>query len=671
MHGDWTAVRLDRLDDRAMPSDGSLRLLRDVQYDQHEGMWSVCNGALTVTPGFLASHGAISAMHWFQPRANQRFLLVERRLTDQTAALSWVDLRNLGAPIDLIDTLRRVQSGHIGARFHDLGRFCIITSPYYAPLRWDGHSLRSLGFTSLCPPPIVLGGDQGFGRADAAGADIADVFTRRHETRQRGVGEYPSSTDAPWAYAYRLTYIDDMGQESPPSALAFASGTNTADITGKRMVRISVPALPASARAVRIWRSLNLYGAFEPIESVSTYLLAEFSVGYGFVWLDHTPDGELGNLLDENRLGTIPQGARTYALWAGRMWAGGMSEDGSRLRSSWPGYVGQWPANLWWTIGSAATGPIVALHPTPRGLLVGKSGGLYLVKQTSAEDFQVHTIVEGLGVVAPGSIVTVPDMGIFFLSEQGPMMLVGSLDDDRITEVVPLDKGAKRMWESYLPDQAAIAVYDPLRREIWVATNAGGDSKREQGLVYHCEPRTWSERTGWRVGAFEFYKGSLWVASAEDGINDDFAGVFVVTAASRVVPGGASITGRLDTIALEGVDLWAPSAVEVVGLSMGQVAIDIAMREGRSQPFRRVSDGTRYQQQVDFDVPVWGTAKWDDNSGSTYWADYDPSKMRVSVHSNNAYSRSFRLSGAVFGLYALMLDVRPETLVARPVERKP
>lgn len=662
LHGAWQTVPLERSDDRAYPAS-AVRSLRNVQWDQAQGLWTPCWGADKVGSSFGSAEGPVIALHWFQPRPSIRWLIVERATSDQKSTLSWVDFRNNGAPVDFFTGRRRLPGVHVRSSFHDIGRWCVITSPYNAPIRWDGKSVRELGFSSPAPPPIIMGGDQGYERADAAGASTSAAFDRRHETRQRGVGEYPTSEDLPWRYAYCLTWIDDQGQESPPSPLVYTSGLNTADNLGRRMVRIEVPDLPSSARAVRIWRSVNIYGSIEPREAVSVYLLAEHPVGHGHIFNDLTPDGELGDLLDEGRLGPVPQGARAWAWWEGRFWAGGLAEDGARIRASWYGYPGQWPPTEWWPVGSLATGPIVSLTPSPRGLIIGKANGLYIMKR-SGDSFQVKMLTEGVGPVSQHGVVVIPDYGVFVLSSAGPVLLRGSLDDDRTTEVVRLDIGASRLWESVTPLAEDIAVYDPVRREVWIQCNGG-----KTGIVWHIDQGAWSYRDGWSIGSFAYYKDKLWIGSTDVDSGDDYAGIHVVSRAFRTTPGGDEITGVIETVDLESEDLWAISAVEVVGLGFGGVTLSLSMREARRYPFLPISDTLKPQKQDYYDVPTWAFSTWDDNSGTEYWSSYEPAKMRSSVDSSQVFSRGFLISGRVFGLSAIRLDIPPGTLRWRPEER--
>lgn len=642
--GAWLTVELgglnERLDAGINFADNALHL----QYDE-QGYWQPCWGLRSVSSAPNGS-GRLSAIHWFERQENLRQLIVERRLGATNSRVSYIDYP-AGTYTD-IQTRRRLDSHDLGTQFIDRDGWCYMLSPTDGLVRWDGDLLVRVGFTEATPSPRVAGPDQAFNYGDLAGGTYPASFNTGRT--QRGLGAAPSSGVASWRVAYSATIINDLGQESPPSEIKWASGQNdTSD--GKHLVQVIMSELPDNIKAVRIWRSINQFNAVEPGSMVDQYLQSEWSVAGGFVLVDHTPDTELGVQLNRDELGQVPIGAKVMADWQNSFWLAGMPDSPSRLRYSHPGQVEQFPEINYLQIGSSATGPIVALVPAGRSLFVFKRRGIYAVKGNAVAGYTVSTISESDGANNWRGVVVIPELnGIFFIDpNSGPKLLTGTLDDDQPTTVRSLNAPIRRTWKQrarYVIEHA-FCVYDPVRKEVWVQASDGGDPRSLLGLVFHVNIGTWSTRPGWSIGAFEFAMGRLWVGSNDDTSGN--AGPFLVTPGSRTHH-GTTINGVYRTQPHAEIDTkWTLAHVEARGLANGA---SIGLRTLTDQALDTVTQPDLLMHHADHRRDKWGTGLW----GTEYvWTDEVLTSSRAEVKVNRGHDQQIRINGQRFRIMDLRL----------------
>lgn len=663
IEGKRVAVQLGGMDDRVVPDEGSAKLITNMQWSP-EGFWEPVHGALEVS-SFTAGSGAISALHWFAPRPNQRWLIVERRIDEITSRISYVDFPAGGTPTTILDR-RRLDSDDLGTQFLDQGRWCWMLSPIDGLVRWNGQRVVPVGFVSPAPAPEVTVTGLASPFTDIAGFDFSGAVAVSDQN-QRGLGEFPASGAERWVYAYAATLLNDLGQESPPSPITVVSGANDATF-GRHFALLHYPRSPDHIRGVRIWRSRNLVGVANPSDGVALYLHSEWATAGEFDLLDLTDDTELvSEILDRDALGPVPVGCRVMASWADATWLGGSSEFPHRLHFSTAGFPEQFGPLSYLDIGTAATGPIVALHPMQRGLLVLKSGGIYIVKGNHAQGFRWDEIDTSKGCAAPRAVVTVPKVGVLFLDQgAGPCAVVGSLDDDRPTTVEPIGAGIRKFWrqQAGVLLTQAVVTYDAARDEVWWALPVGGNARNSLGLALHVGITAWSVRTGWDIGAFESYKGAIWMGSNND---TDSPGVFLLTAARRTRIDGTEIEGVYTTNPLrQGGDAWRFLWVEGIGLAMGS-RWEVAVRTDRGDTTPQSETDPRQLQQS-HEREQWGKARW--NEGS--WTDYDVAVMPVSVRVGFGFEQAVRISSTHFRMSAinLVLPVEKGQPQPRPSERR-
>lgn len=655
-------VQLGGMDDRAVPAKDSARLITNMQWSP-EGFWEPVWGAIPIT-AFTEGSGPIGAVHWFEPRPNQRWLVTERRIDASTSRIAYVDFPGGGVPVTIADR-RRLDSDDLGTTFMDQGRWLWMLSPVDGLFRWNGERTSPVGFQGPAAAPIVLGPLQLNIAVDRAG--LAYPAAGISDTTQRGVGSFPTSPVERWVYAYGVTTLNDLGQESPMSPIVIVTGQNTT-AQGRSPVRIEVGMSPTNVRVVRLWRSVNLVGVENPAEGPAMRLLQEFATAYEFMWLDIADDAELGEIFDRNEVGAVPIGARAMASFAGLTWLGGCPDNPSRLFHSSPGFPEQFGPLNYVPVGSASTGGIVALHPVGRALLVFKTGGIFVVKGNALDGFRVDEIDGTKGTASPRAIVTVPGIGVLFLEPNaGPHAVVGTLDDDQPTTVRPIAAGIRKLWArraGVLLGQAIVS-YDPTREEVWWHVPEGGNARPSLGVVLHTATGAWSTRPDWEIGAFANYRGVVWLGSTDD---TDAPGVYALTGGRRSKPDETAIDGTYTTnpIRLDSERMWHFKHVRGVGIATG-AEWSISTKSDRQRSATEQAETNPTLRHHSHDRPRWSDARWGANGE---FDDYDVSTFPVSVLTGFALEHSLRISSGRMRMTHLELVVIDAGTDPQPVERR-
>lgn len=654
MNGQWTELALGGLDERLLADAEHGLRVENLVWDT-EGFWEQAPGLLEVT-AFTPGSGEVASLHWFEPRPGFRFLLCERRGNADLSAISLVSWPS-GVPVT-IDTRRRLDAHSVGVQFADNGRWTYMFSGTGSPRRFDGRRVAPVGWDGPAPSVRANGPDQGFDEFDHAAGTYPATFSLN--LRQRGLGQFVTSGTAAFAHGYVLTGINDLGQESPPSAVVYLTG-ETDVASGKRLARLTVPRFPDGTRIVRLWRTTDLGSAVIPGTLADVRLHSEWPIAGGFDLIDSTPDAELGVPLDRDSVGPVPRGARAVAFWQSHSWWGGMPSEPTRLRYSTVGLVEQVPEVNYLEIGSAATGSIVALRAYGRVLLVFKTGGVYAVKGNASVGYTVTELSSERGCAAPRAIAILPELGaVFFVDRTGPQLLVGTLDDDQTTKVVPLVGEIRRTWRRKVGAnlEAAVAAYDPERSELWLQVPVGGDPRLQLGLVYHVLLETWSVRTRYPVACLEFFRGRMWAGSWKDA---DYPGIYAVSAASRSRAGEA-VVGVYHTRPKREAVAWTFTRVELVGQAT-LAPFDVATVTDKRTEEAQATDLQPRQLHPDDEArPAWGTATW---STTELWSDYDVTAFPVSVRVPKGFEQEVRISAERVMMTALRLETDVEPGVRR------
>jgi len=644
-----TPVRIDAL---GMREDGhSVRIspefadrIQNMDHDP-EGYWEGAPG--TVQYGtWGAGAGAVFALLWFQPRPGLRWLVLELELDDAQSSLRYVRM-DTGTTTEFA-VRRRVATGP-GGQFLEHGRWLYHLNGLEQPIRWDGERVVPLGFATAPPAPVVLGPDQGFVKNDRAGilsypATWSSGAGPR--TSQRGVGEFPAGEDAPWRRGYAISYVNDQGQESPLSPLAWASGENpTGNPPGlyRLTARIAVGRAPDHVHAIRLWATRNVYGATgADIESAAqVYLHTEVLHGAGFDLVDLYSDDDLVTPYDHEGTGFVPVGASVGAFWQNRMW---LAADGN-LHYSAPGLHEQFPSRNVLPVAGVGAGEPVAVRAIPRGLLVWTAEATYIVKATgnALVPYVLEPLSESEGLAARNSVQMIPGVGLAWLAAGGPRIMTGLLEDDLPTAVRPLE-GCRKTWRRQAGTSlaTAFALHDPARSHVWWHIPEGGNIRPSFGLVWHYGINSWSTRPGgdWPISCATRYQGRVWVGSHDDATAAN-AGVHLLTR-------GASMRfGRLRTSQYV-TGAWGGEARTLVqylvlhAIGMGAATVQVHYRADRKGAWVSQTDNARRLEHAEEERDLWAVALW----GTGTWGDHEPVAISIPLDRNNAFVHQWRFQGS-------------------------
>lgn len=632
-------------------------------YRDPEGMWVVMPGTvplLTEAPG----SGAISSLAWFNPRPNQRWLVYERVASATTSGIRVLNIQSQTS--DLIVTRRRIGSADPGSLFAESNRWLYVFSPVDAPLRWNGLWTSPVGFVQAAPEPVVSGPDQGFDFVDITDGNVAGG-TFKIETSQRGVGPYPGDQDEPFKYGYAVTMMNELGQESPMSAMAFVSGTNSdAASGGRHLISVAIPRMPEHVRGCRLYRTKNLIDSDTVADDFPVYLVESFTLAGGIDYIDHTPDEELVNLFNRDSVGPVPIGARAAAFWQGHLWLGGAPDDPTRLRYSQPLLQEQFPAINYLQIGSSRTGPIVAVAPLPRALAVFKTGGVYLVRGNAADGYRVDTVSERHGTNAPRAIEYIQGLGLVFLdSSGGPHVLDDNAKDDRAPAVTRIP-GIRKVWRERVGPYGgnlarSACVYQADFNELWFQVPQGGDTRPSLGLVFHLDIQQWSIREDWTISCFARALGRTWVGSWDDTGGNQ--GVHLLTFGSMERPDGVDVTGVYQVGFLQFPRAAPTKSVEVWGRALGPTSTLQLETQVDRRP-RQAGTTTGKPQKLNSSAPdVWGLGVW---SEDLVWGDYHLDRFRIATRMLTGRELGLRFESDAMAIHALRIetvdgtDIEPE-----------
>lgn len=563
---------------------------------------------------------------WFSPKGGrERYPMMEVATSATTSKLGYVDLSTTEF-VTIASGRRRPRHPWQGQQPLEFNGWLYLCDGVNAFERWSPeYGLRPVGFNSAPGSPVVHSGDVdgSWGTYDLPSAGL------------RGLGS--DTEDERFTVGYAITAINDLGQESPPSNIAWATGKSGAS-SKKAGVYVRTPRVAGDIREVRLWRTYDQKGS-PPSGTPPLYLRARIYHGGGCDLLDFALDEELGELLDTSRLGLAPLTPRSCAIWQQTMFV--IDKDATSLLYSDTGFIEQFPLANSLPVSSRRAGPLTSLHVSSRGVFVVAERAVYMVKGDPFNGFRILTLAEGRGTRAGRAVVNVPGGGLAFLDpDSGPQLVVGQLEDDVTTRVVPLGPEVQRTWQERVNREIlsqARATIDPRNREVWWHLPEGGSQEATLGIVFHYEIGAWSLREDWDIGDLDFDRGRVWF-----GGQDGNPGLFVISPFATT-KGGTSFTTEYRTAwyITEGRSLVSKLRLQVIGTGNGDV--QIASRIDRRLEYDdQTVDSDLFAAATEYSPATWegSGVEW---SATEVWGDYVPIMLPVHMRSELALEHQFRI----------------------------
>lgn len=550
---------------------------KNLRYDTR-GAWREAGGLLPVVSlsddlGPLSGL-VIETMHWWsQHNGARRWLVFEYTANGFSGSrLAYYEPSNPIAPVQLIEQDRAAKEGPwTRTQYAANGGWLYYINGIDEPSRWDGEKRVRIGYQSAPEPPIVSDQNVDFDQEDRTARAIGLWYAGKNrewdvaqldgvvlsatwsfegqETcsgQQRGVGSGhdPTQPKPLWRYGYAITYVNDLGQESPLSRIVYASGKNESR-RNKRQVSVQVTEAPVNVSAIRLYRTRNLRASSTsswsstnsdginfykisykdlisgeglrtaPLDRVTgeefvntvnnqdfeMFLLETFETGAPIMYVDDNSDVELRMQFNPNNVGPFPKGAKLLKMYKGTLFVAGMPDYPDRVHYSAPLYVEQFPPSNFLQLGDRDSGEITGMFADDNTLVVFKQRGIYLVKGDPSRGFYSVTLTEEIGSSSPNALVATP-VGTVFVSENGIYLLKGINDASEKPTVTKISDPIQKLWdedvftENLISAQGCVNYRD---NEIWIQVPARGRWRPGLGLVYHYNLNTWTVR-GTMVG---------------------------------------------------------------------------------------------------------------------------------------------------------------------------
>ena len=331
------------------------------------------------------------------------------------------------------------------------------------------------------------------------------------------------------AYQYRVTFVNERGQESEMSEPSEMCRFECAE--GKRrFVALQIPIGDDTVVARRIYRTRDLLDDFgNPIGAeigTNFYFVREIQDNETKAFEDALTDANLGALTDDFDFGPMPKSSRFIASFKNHLFLAGDTDNLVRYSAS--GMPEVFPQRNVLDMGDADAGKITGMYASTNALVVFKEHGIYLITLKADGGFQYKTISRDIGCTAPRSIRDIPFTGLAFLSQKGLFVLKGFLEStDTPTEIVNLSTPIKEVIDRICPSSAfgSVGCLNRDDKEYWICVPTIGE-KNNLLLVWHYEVGAWSIRKNYPINcAVETRGGSSKILFGSN--NTNMPGIFV------------------------------------------------------------------------------------------------------------------------------------------------
>lgn len=496
-----TAYPLRGMDERWKTNPTAAARIRDMTWDPREG-WRTAGGFGHIIPDDSEGNNAfdtlpaVNSLHWFSQKSGALQWLIWETETGLLHAFNgslspsghsnpiWDESAN---KFDGSDRSRATQDTPWGGTQSAVyGDNLYLVNGVDEPLCFDGIKAMRAGFVGKPPPPNV----------SEANKDPAGILETSQVSDNVGLGFFGGKV----AYRYRLSFINERGQESPLSeASVLVEFTNSGSADTRVAPALSLPQLPSYASGYRLYRTTDVYaGTEEPVTRAVGdlfYFHSEIS-GPADVFQDITPDASLGSLVDPEDYGEWPADADIVAVFKNTVFLG--TENG--VLFSRAGQPEIFPADNIFTMN---LGRATAFLATRNALVVWTERSVSLIKGDPVNGFYKQDLFENVGTSAPRGAAYLPSLGVIFISETGIWLLKGALENTgTATELVPLHTQIPDLFERVNTSAlvvAKMAVY-PKDRELWVAVPSQDSWRNDIVMVYHYEIGAWSYRENYPIG---------------------------------------------------------------------------------------------------------------------------------------------------------------------------
>jgi hypothetical protein len=382
-----------------------------------------------------------------------------------------------GCDVEVLQSGRHVaKDPSEGTQFLQVGGAVLILNGRDPNMKWDGLKLTPLGISSPPSAPILRGYEDG-SHAGAVSAAASTWF-------------WPGSTITKVAdsltqsYEYKLSFVNDQGAESEPSAVSnkvtdvnqAPSGTTTMAIW------VKVGGLSQNPDRNDIV-SRRLYRA--GFEGLQYYLLAELPGLISDVYMDSTSNTYTSSVSTTATGTRLPPPLSKMAMFfRGTTYYAGNPKAPRNLYASAGGGLKEevpQPGNVTIVNTDDGSDEIVAMAVVSDYGLVFTKRSLHMLTQDKTGGTMLTPISQTIGAVSTRGVAAFEDK-IYFFSEEGIFLFEGGSPQPLSKEISSLVKGLPRARLKNV-----VAFVDPSGRRVCFSVCAGPENRNNEVWSVHVD----------------------------------------------------------------------------------------------------------------------------------------------------------------------------------------
>lgn len=490
-----------------------------------------------------------------------------------------------------------------------------LINPSDQPLVFDGRKAMPMGYRSS---PFAAEAEARSGKSD-----IKDGLF--------GLGYKDSSLNGTVRCNYKITFVNERGQESPASEgqilrtdLASTTYFATAKSQG-RLITLTVPKGPPATVARRIYRTQNNFNADGTVFTASLankyYFLEEIQDNVTQLYVDSKEDLLLGSELDEDSLGPVPTSMSNFAVFKNTVFVS--REDSPILQYSRPLNPEVFPSGNVFDLSDSLSSKITAFHVTKNSLIVFKSRGIYLIKGDPANGFFGFTLSTDVGCIAAQSVREVPGVGVFFLSSDGIYCLEGALENTgtrtKVLKVSQVIRDLMNRVNFEYSEKFRSAIYHN-DREYWLSVCLDNETTPGHVLKFSYEIGAWSLYDNFKTaGIVETPDHRGYLVSAAPSVLTTAARGLYVYGFGNLKYGVDSYSSTYESVNIPFNSVYqnfSPARIQARVVGRGNKIKCEVITNREVNVIATSADATQQRPLEDFGFPIYGTAKFD--SGVQY-----------------------------------------------------